>query len=56
MLVSYVKYPLSIIQQTKKNTYVKYSLSIINYQRSYIQIYTYINLQKSQLRNRIDNN
>jgi hypothetical protein len=28
----------------------------INYQRSYIQIYTYINLQKSQLRNRIDNN
>jgi hypothetical protein len=39
-----------------KNTYIKYSLSIINYQRSCIQIYTYINLRKSQLHNRIDNN
>jgi hypothetical protein len=35
---------------------IHYQLLTINYQRSYIQIYTYINLQKSQLCNRIDNN
>jgi hypothetical protein len=35
---------------------IHYQLSTINYQHSYIQIYTYINLQKSQLRNRIYNN
>jgi hypothetical protein len=47
-----------IIQQTKTTLMlnIHYQLSIINYQRSYIQIYTYINLQKSQLRNIIDNN